>query len=165
MFRENLEKDIKDSVTNLVRLVEKECWNKLSANFSFILSDFNEFKGENFFELAKSKVEINNKKIPQRLETVIETLRTEYSDLHDIVLYIFKANKSETIIEIEYFRKSNLDDDYLEGIKNNPTMFHSKIAMPPYWKNGKKIDVNWHFGGLRHRMNLFVYNFNNRKTI
>lgn len=165
MSRETLEKDIKNSIANLVRLVEKECWNKLSANFSFILSDFNEFKRKNFYELTRSKVEINNKKVPQSLETIIKILRTEYSDLYDIILYVFKAKKSETIIEIEYFRKSNFEPDYLKKVKNNPPMFHSKISMPRYWKGGKNIDINWHFGGLKHTLNLFVYDFNNRKII
>ncbi len=35
---------------------------------------------------------------------IIEKLEVEYSDLYDVVFYVFKAAKSETIIEIEYFR-------------------------------------------------------------
>jgi hypothetical protein len=100
--QEILETGIRNSVENILMLAEKYCWNKLSPNLSFILSDFNEFKGNTSFELIKSKREINNKKILQSLETIIEVLKEKYSDLYDVVLYVFESKKEKTIIEIEF---------------------------------------------------------------
>lgn len=165
MSKEALEKQSCDSIDNLMKLAGIYCRNQLSSNYSFILSDSNEFKGESFFELRKSKIKVNNQKIPQTLSNVTEILKTKYSDLYDVVFYIFKAKNTETIIEIEYCRKSNFNVGYFEKIKDNPPMFHSKISMPRYGKDGKKIDINWHFGGLRHHFNTFIYDFQNRKII
>jgi hypothetical protein len=165
MSKEMVEKQISDSINNLKKLVEIYCWNQLSLNYSFILSDSNDFKRKNFLKLRKSKIKINNQKVPQNLSEVTEILKAKYYDLYDVVFYIFKAKNFETIIEIEYYRKSNFDAEYFEKIKTNPPMFHSKIPMPRYGKNGKKIDINWHFGGLRHQFNTFIYDFQNRKII
>lgn len=44
-------------------------------------------------------------------------------------------------------------------------MFHSKIAMPMYAKDGKKFDVNWKSGGIFHSWKMFIYNFKYRKRI
>ncbi|STC99880.1 hypothetical protein [Chryseobacterium carnipullorum] len=54
------------------------------------------------------------------LDAAIELLKKEYPDLYDINLYIFKALHKETVIEIQYYRKSNGEPDYYEKIKDHP---------------------------------------------
>ncbi len=44
---EDLRSQIDICLINFSILAEKHCRNKLSQNYSFILSDFNEFKGRN----------------------------------------------------------------------------------------------------------------------
>ena len=165
MTQETLQTNIKQSITNLLKLAEKSCWNKISTNLTFILSDSNEFTGTNFHLIRKSRNIINNKKSPQEFEKVIEILQKEYSDLYDINLYIFKAKKKETIIEIQYYRKSNLDKNFFETVKDNPPMFHSKISKPIYVIGGEKFDINWEHGGVVHKWKKFVDTFKNRKII
>ncbi|GAA5088963.1 hypothetical protein GCM10023210_13200 [Chryseobacterium ginsengisoli] len=157
IFKDNLETNLKVSFADLLKLAEIQCWNKLSPKFSFILSNINEFEGDHSFERRRSEIKLNSKKEPQSLETIIDILRNEYSDLYDINLYIFKVGKKETIIEIQYFRKSNLDPEYFEKIKDNPPMFHAKIARPIYAVNEMKFDINWRFGGWKHWWKTFIY--------
>lgn len=71
---------------------------------TFIVSDSNEFKGENFGEIRKSRCKVNRYKIPQPLDQVIKVLSVEYTDLYDVNLYVYKALKKETVIEIPYYR-------------------------------------------------------------
>lgn len=156
MSKENLKENIEICIVNLKRLAQIHCWNKISPNLAFIISDFNEFERSNFFEQRKVRNKINKSKPILSLDAVIEILNKEYKDLYDINLYIFKASKKETIIEIQYYRKSNFKPVYFEFVKNEKTMFHSKISKPYYVKNNNKFDINWELGGVRYLWNHFL---------
>lgn len=158
MIRKNLKEHIKTSVDDLLRLGEIHCWNTISSNFSFILSDYSEFETGNELTLRASRNRVNRLKIGGTLETVVERLNEEYDDLYDINLYIFKALKRETIIEIQYCRKSDLESGYFALVKDHPPMLHSKITIPVYALEGEKFDVNWESGGgWHHAWKNFVF--------
>jgi hypothetical protein len=99
-----------------------------------------------------SRNRANNSKNLLTLDSAVEILQKEFNDLYDVTLYIFRANTKETILEIQYYRKSNFDADYFAAIKNDPPRFHSKIAMPGYALEGEKFDVNWESGGGIHHV-------------
>ncbi|MDW9379626.1 hypothetical protein GFU89_05400 [Chryseobacterium sp. JV558] len=143
------------------------CWNTISPNLFFILSDFNEFKELNSTERNMSRNRINNSKTLLNVDSALEILRNEFDDLYDVTLYIFRANTKETIIEIQYYRKSNFNADYFAIVKDNSPMFHSKIAMPVYAWEGEKFDVNWESGGgIHHAWKDFLWrNFLHKRKI
>lgn len=93
MYQNNLKNNIQHSLDNLLRLVEIHCWNKISPNIIFILSDFNEFKGSNSSEQRIHRNKLNSLKIPLTLDAAIQVLNNEYDDLYDVNLYVFKALK------------------------------------------------------------------------
>lgn len=162
MNKESLKENIEISIANLQRLVMINCWNKISSNFVFIVSDFNEFERSTFFEQRKVRNKVNKSKITLSLNSAIEILDREYQDLYDVNLYIFKADKKETIIEIQYYRKSNFEPDYFAMIKDNPPMFHSKISIPTYFLKNRKFDINWELGGIRQFWNIFLVKLSKR---
>ncbi|BAP31284.1 uncharacterized protein CHSO_2247 [Chryseobacterium sp. StRB126] len=162
MNKENLKENIKICIVNLQRLAIISYWNKISSNFVFIVSDFNESERSNFFEQRKVRNKVNKSKITLSLDSAIEILDREYQDLYDVNLYIFKADKKETIIEIQYYRKSNLEPDYLKMVKDNEPMYHSKISKPYYTKESNKFDVNWESGGIRYFGNYFLAQIKHR---
>ncbi|MGH1516697.1 hypothetical protein [Chryseobacterium sp. JK1] len=150
MNQNDLKNHIKICIANLLRLAEINCWNTISPNLFFILSDFNEFEGKNSFGRDRSRIRINKSKELLTLDSAVEFLYKELDDLYDVNLYIFRSSKKETIVEIQYYRKSNFDADYFEVVKDNLSMFHSKIEIPVYALEGKKFDVNWKSGGGWH---------------
>lgn len=156
MSKENLREEIETCIVNLQRLATITCWNKISSNVVFIVSDFNEFEGRNFFEQGKSRNRVNKYKTKLSLDSAIEVLDKEYSDLYDVTLYIFKASQKETVIEIQYYRKSNFESDYFAVVKDNPPIFHSKISKTYYANNHSKFDINWELGGVRYFWNHFL---------
>lgn len=156
MIEEGLKENIEICIVNLQRLAQVCCWNKISPNFAFIVSDFNDFERSNFFDQRKARNKINKSKPILSLDAAIEILNKEYQDLYDVNLYIFKAHKKETIIEIQYYRKSNFEPDYLMLVKNDKPMYHSKISKPYYAGNDNKFDINWELGGVRHLWNHFL---------
>ncbi|WP_250254325.1 hypothetical protein [Chryseobacterium sp. Marseille-Q3244] len=156
MNKENLKEKIETCIVNLQRLATMNCWNKISPNCVFIVSDFNEFERPDFFTQRKVRNKINKSKTTLALDIAIDILNKEYHDLYDVTLYIFKAGQKETVIEIQYYRKSNFKTNYFAMVKDNPPMFHSKISKPYYVRSDNKFDVNWESGGLRHFFNHFI---------
>lgn len=157
MTQDSLEENIRSIAVQLIQWAEYRCWNKISDHLTFIVSDCNEF-GENFRERRKLRNKINKYKRPMPLDAAIEILKKEYPDLYDINLYIFKALHKETVIEIQYYRKSNGEPDDYEKIKDHPPMLHAKITQPGYSLEGEKFDINWESGGgLRHSWKSFLY--------
>ncbi|WP_326983630.1 hypothetical protein VUJ46_03530 [Chryseobacterium sp. MYb264] len=163
MEREEIPLKFREAILNLLRLAELYCWNKVSLNIQYILSDSSEMKEElSGSEKRRLQNRINSKKIPIDFEKAIKFLRDEFSDLYDVNLYIFKSKKKSTIVDIRYFKKSNLDVDFLQTVKDNSPMLHSKLPLPIYRNDFKKINVNWESGSLDHYLKELIHNFKNR---
>lgn len=103
MTHESVKENLEICVVNFIKLVEDQCWNTISPHLTFIISDFNEFDGENFPEIEKLRNKANSSKRPGTLEEITEVLNNEFQDLYDVNVYIFKALKKNTIIEIQYY--------------------------------------------------------------
>ncbi|MGF2414530.1 MAG: hypothetical protein ACQUYJ_19500, partial [Ferruginibacter sp.] len=87
---------------------------------------------------------------------IIPLLNGLYKNLYDINLYIYKAKKDFTIIDIRYYLKSSLDENYKAQVLENPPMLHCKISTP-YWLTNKeeKFDINWEHHIARNKWKLF----------
>ncbi|AYN02347.1 hypothetical protein [Chryseobacterium sp. 3008163] len=144
-----LEVNINGTVSSLIILTKEKCWNKISDKYLYILTDINEFEYVDFHELRTKERKINSEKVPKDIDTVLKFLSEIYSDLYDVNCYIFKSKKDCTIIEIQYFRKSDLDSEYLEKVRGNRPMYHAKMLLPPNKRNDlEKFDVNWNNDGI-----------------
>ncbi|MDQ8013052.1 MAG: hypothetical protein REI96_11425 [Flavobacterium nitrogenifigens] len=154
----SIEKEVQDLTNQLLELVNLYCWNDISNNLMFILSDISEVKGENFFIQRANRNKLNKKKTLKSFNEVLINLKEIYNSIYDINLYVYKVEKHQTIIDIRYFLKTNLDSDFFETISNNPPMLHCKITKPPYLKNEtEKFDINWELGGMRYKWNMFYW--------
>lgn len=147
------EEDIKISIIQLIEIVNQNCWNNISPNLVFIVSNINEAKVDDFFI---QRINRNNKgKIGENLTDAINYLNEFSENIYDINLYIYKSTKYKTIIEIRYFLKSDLDSDYLKTVIDSPPMLHSKLVRPPYANDSEKFDVNWELGVIKHLWKMF----------
>ncbi|NHN24447.1 hypothetical protein FIA58_002060 [Flavobacterium jejuense] len=166
MNKEILETKIADATSRLINTASDLCWNTISRNCFYLLSEIDETIGKNLFEGNKIRKKINEGKTPKSLQEITQDLALLYDNLYDINFYIYKASKDKTIIEIKYFLKTSHTKDFYETIKDNNPMWHGKVAIPPYLssigkpaKEEKKFDVNWQLGGIRYEWNLFLYRF------
>lgn len=153
--KNNLEQNLKEATSTLLEMARNSCWNKISDNITYLIS---EIKNDelNAFDKRKERKKENEKRIAKSLEQISTELKAIYKNLYDINLYIYKSEKENTIIEIQYFPKSSLESDFYETIKYNEPMLHCKIGIPPYVNNkSEKYDVNWELGGMRYELNLF----------
>lgn len=99
-YPKDLEENIKLTVSSLEILIKEKCFNKISNNYLYILSNINDFENTNFHEQKKISNRINNKKTPVKIDHALKVLSEIYSDLYDVNLYVFKAKKNITVIEI-----------------------------------------------------------------
>jgi replication-associated recombination protein RarA len=156
MTKETLKQDIKIATSKLLKMTEESCWNRISDNCVYIVSEIKASNGKNFFEQRVERKRKNDKKRPKTLEQIIVDLESRYKNLYDVNLYIYHAKKDKTIVEIQYLPKSSLETDYYEKVKDNKPMLHSKIGIPPYrGEKTERYDVNWELGGLRHDWKMF----------
>jgi hypothetical protein len=150
--KKNLEQNLRKSTSSLLEMARNSCWNKISENTSFIISEIkNEVPNESERKIA------NDKKKPKSLKKISTKLKVFYENIYDINLYIYKSKKESTIIEIQYYPKSSLESEFHETVKDNNPMLHCKLGLPNYRKNDtEKFDVNWKLGGIRHEWNNFL---------
>lgn len=160
MKKENLYKDISDVVQNLLKMARDSSFNSISDNCKFIISEI-KHSNKNIFEQDKIRKIDNDKKIPKSLNDIIVELEKLYENLYDVNLYVYKANKYLTIIEIQYFPRSSLDLEYQKIAATQETMLHCKVAVPSYaYDNKQKFDINWQLGTINHRWKMFWWQWN-----
>lgn len=155
MTKETLRSEIQSAITALFKLAEETCTNSLSHNLCFLVSeikpDYTRFKEE-----RKIRIRENNSKTTISFNEAISQLLDQYDNLYDINLYVHKAKRNQTIIDIRFYPLSSLDPEYRDIAKQRAPMLHCKIANPVYCE-GNKFDINWEHGGLKHAWRLYWF--------
>lgn len=155
MKKELLYSEIQTIVVQLLELARDLSHNEISSNCYYILSEI-ENSEENTNERQKKRKKVNYKKTPKSLVAILTDLDVLFPKLFDVNLYIYKAKKDSTIIEIQYYSRSALDIDYQKITANQEPMLQCKVSVPPYASDsGEKFDINWELGTLRHKWKLF----------
>jgi len=152
-----LQQKFEGAIFDLLDLAKKSTFNRISENCVFILSEI-EGNYMSFSEQKDIRKTKNDKKIPRLLEEISPDLLSMYTAIYDFNLYVYKSTQRETIIEIQYYLKSSLDEHFRKTIAENVPMLHCKVAIPPYITvNGKKekFDINWEHNTLSHRWKMF----------
>lgn len=172
MTKENLHDDLVGATERLLEMARGASWNSISDKCLYIISEIKSDTCKNFFERTKVRKRVNQKKEPKPLSIVVSELQGIYENLYDINLYVYKSAAKLTVVEIQYYPKSSLDNDYFEEVKNNEPMRHCKVSIPPYSSDNKsKFDINWELGGFRHSWKLYWWKrrmkrkINRRKTV
>ena len=122
--------EIENAIPRLLDLAKELTWNKISNNHTFILSEI-KYSDKNAFEQRRLTNRENGRKTPVPLHELTPALLQLYDDVYDINLYIYKATRKQTVIDIRYYRKSSLDEHYRAKVIGNKPMMHCKISIPP----------------------------------
>lgn len=158
-----LQEHLAEATVSLLSIASDLAWNTISDNCLYIISNLKE-QDEEFGVRRKLEKARSEKLAPQYLADIMPQMLKLYPDLYDINLFVYKASNERTIIEIGYYPKSALDEDYRKTIENNPPMLHSKVSHPFYYHfNGKKkFDINWQNNSLSYKINSFWAKFKYR---
>ena len=121
----------------------------------YILSEIKDSEGNPSIE-RKNRIKENEKKYPKPFAEIVTEVKKIYDDLYDVNLYIYKAKKNLTIIEIRYYPRSSLSPEYKNEVETRETMLHCKVATPIYYSEDKeKFDINWQFEPFNHKWKMF----------
>lgn len=165
MKKESIYKEISDATQSLLRLARDSSFNYISDNCKFIISEI-KHSDKNFFEQNRIRKTVNDKKTPKPLTDIIGELESMYATLYDINLYVYKASKYSTIIEIQCFLCSSLDIKYQKTSATQAKMLHCKVAIPAYASdNKKKFDINWQLGTINHKWKMFWWQQKQKKHL
>jgi hypothetical protein len=131
------EESLTNMYASLLKMAKEITYNNISDNCRFIL---NEIKNSdtNSFEGQRKRIKENNKQPKVDFKEVVMQLLKIYPNLYDINLYIHKSTKHLTVIDIRYYLKSSLGEEFEEKEKNNAPMIHCKISLPPYQSEKKE---------------------------
>ncbi|SIT08763.1 hypothetical protein SAMN05421788_103403 [Filimonas lacunae] len=137
-----LEDNIRKLVSDLLTMARELTWNTISDNCKYIITEIKDIQG-NIHEEKRLQQKINKQKIPLEWQEIMPTLNALYDNVYDFNLYVYRAKKNVTIIEICYYPKSSLGVAYHEEVLHNPPMYHCKVAMPWVDDKKKKFNINW----------------------
>lgn len=137
--KENLYNQIKEATKELLEMAKERSWNKISNDVSYVIK--------------KGKSERMN------LDSAIKQLKSEFENIYLIELYVFKAEKKETIVEIKILEKSELDFEYRKTAINESPTLHCKVAIPPYigLEEKGKFDINWQWETFEYKWKMFLW--------
>jgi hypothetical protein len=166
MTEETLEKDITAATVSLLEMARVVSWNTISNNCVFILTEIKNIDGENFFDTRKRRKKANDVKKPLPLTNLLPLLTELYTYMYDINLYVYRAWKKYTVIEMAYYPKSALDNDFRQTVMNNNPMLHARVALPLYHEDKKeKFNINWEHNTPGHRWKMFHWNRKAKKLL
>ncbi|NJM80667.1 MAG: hypothetical protein HC854_15580, partial [Flavobacterium sp.] len=74
MTKENLETKIADATSRLITMACNLCWNTISKNCFYILSEIDETSGKNLFERNKIRKRVNDSISPKSLQEITQDL-------------------------------------------------------------------------------------------
>lgn len=142
MTSNNLQKEIEEAIPKLLDLAIELTWNKISNNCKFILTEIKDTP-ENFHTRRVLRKKENDKKVPVAFSEIMTELQNLYDNLYDIDLQIYRADSRLTVVDICYYPKSSLDQEYRQKVEHRPPMLHCKVAMPPWLLDKERFDINW----------------------
>ena len=167
--KENLNRQIKEATNTLLEMAKEHSWNKISSNVRYVIKKVKTeiTEGENLFQTNRIRKRLLSLKERLNLESAIKQLKSEFENIYLIELYIFKASKKETIVEIEILEKSELDAEYRKTVLNDSPMLHCKVAIPPYigLEKKDKFDINWQLETIEYKWKIFWWRRKMKKEI
>jgi len=138
-----LHEEIEKAIPMLLNMAKDLSWNKISDNCRFILSEIIN-SDSTAHEERDRRLKENKKKAAVAFSEIMPVLRRLYENFYDINLFIYKSSKKLTVIDIRYYSKLSLDEDYRQKVINDPPMLHCKVAMPPWlFEKKEKFNINW----------------------
>jgi hypothetical protein len=153
MTRDSIKSEIENATQSLLKMAREMSYNNISHNLSFIIHKVDDGYSQvsNYFKKYALRKKINDAKPVLTLEEAINELKNYFEDIYEINLYVYKAEKTKTIIEIEITEK-----DRNGFIREGTPFLHCKVAIPPYADEPKqKFDINWQFGSCNSKWKMF----------
>lgn len=127
--------DINSITKQTLKFFRSRYINQFNDNCKYFLKRINPYtcKCE---DLAKDIVLLSETEVSEKLNSI-------YEDLYEVTFYPYKSEENYTIIEVHYKIKSSFKRKYRKSIRHDePMIFIKTQDIPPYYRNGEKMDLN-----------------------
>ena len=155
---------VEEMSATLLAMVRKDCWNRFAEKCVYVFSTDQEFETGITLAMLRPRKRLLDKRERVSAATAAEKLAIQFSDLYDVNFYVFRAEAQQTVIEIRLDLISSFVDYTRDTTSDHIPMWHCKLGLPPYRKEGVKFDVHWELGGWRHRWNWWRWRNFSRMT-
>lgn len=156
MTTETLSATLAQATANLLKMARETTWNTISEEVRYVIRKTDLAENGNLIDSNRMRKQILDAAPVLTFEQALETLREQYPHLYLIHLYIFRALRNRTIVEIELMEKNQLEGDYRLTVEEKVPEWHCKVAIPPYQSAAKeKFDINWPVGSWEYRWKMF----------
>ncbi len=164
---ENLDRQIGKATSQLLEMAKECSWNNISGNVTYVLRKIEPgaTDGENLHDRNRIRKKVLEQQAPVSLGAAADRLKSGFENIYLLDLYIFKANKKETIVEIEILEKTELDPAYQQAVNHLPPRIHCKVAIPPYssFEAKDKFDINWQLETVEYQWKMFRRRWKTKK--
>jgi hypothetical protein len=136
---------IQEAVPQLLALGRSLAWNTISDRCLFIVSEITD-EPTNAHQRRRLTKCLNDAKQPLPLADLAPALHQLHGNLHDINLFIYRATREATVVDIRYYPRSSLTPAYRAQVATLPPMLHVKVATPPWLTQAQplpKFNINW----------------------
>ncbi len=162
MKKESLYTELSEAVQSLLKLARESSYNNISDNCFFIILETKHDYINSFERNILRKIE-NKRKKAKTLLKITDELEFLYPNIYDVHLYIYKAKKNSTIIEIEYSPRSSSISDNNKDIQPQEPRIYCQVPIPIYsYYKKDKFDINWQLNTVNHKWRMFLWKLKNK---
>ncbi|TPG58952.1 hypothetical protein [Hymenobacter nivis] len=159
---------INGAVPQLLKPRRSLTWNDISDHCLFVLSEITDEPTDAHQRRRQTK-RLNDAKQPLPLADLAPALHQLRGNVHDLNLYIYRATRGVTIVDVRYYPRSSLAPAYRAQDAELPPLLHVKVATLPWValaQRQPKFDVNWERQVTRTwwRMRWLKYQFSTRSS-
>lgn len=154
----NLAEHLKSGTDQLLEMAADHAWNEISSAVCYVIKKVRTgvTEGINVFETNRIRKKLLQSMKAVDLSSAVAELRSIFDDIYLIELYIFRADTSRTIIEIEILEKAEVASDPNSSNSAKGPTLHCKVPIPPYVADKQKgrFDINWQLETPEYRRKM-----------
>ena len=157
-------KQLNNATDELFSFTSKMVINKLSRNIVYIIEPNCREQSHHLSDKENEKLIELNQLENQLLDydTVINYLHIDDSVPLWINTQVYKSSKKRTIIKLICSRRFRKESELNMKADKFPP-FHILVPVPPYYKQGKMFNINWHQKTFRLKLHSKILDWKNRK--
>lgn len=136
-----IKKNIQEMTKNILQVAQEISINNISNKVSYVIHILNnELQNSSFDEIKQLRKSIVYDTEKKNIDELIVEIYKYKKNIHWINMLLFSSSDENNIILVELILKQK--ESFCKRKQN--IEYHAEILLPPFHKQGEKININWH---------------------
>lgn len=136
-----IKKNIQEMTKNILQVAQEISIKNIPNKVSYVIHLLdNELQNSSLDEIKQQRKSIVYSTYKKNIDELIVEIYKHKKNIHWINMLLFSSSDEENIILVELVLKQK---DAFFAKKQN-IEYHAEILLPPFHKQGEKININWH---------------------